>query len=495
MPDVKQTAIYARKSDRAPESVEQQVKECRTLCERNGWPVDVIYRDDDSSLYHGKPREGYDAMMAAVKAGTVGRIVYQHPDRLHRSNAELEPFIETVEATGVKLHTVRTGDVDLTTPSGRMSARILASVARHEVEARSQRVKSKLNANQAAGKRHGQVPYGWKPGDGRDVEDPETAPVVRDVIDKLLAGHSIHDVVREMNAAGIPSPRGGEWKRGQVRHIVLRPRNVGEYVNSKGEHIGDGAWDAIVDRGKWDRVVALLRDPKRRTSTSSTTTHLLSGIATCGVCGSVVKAAMNGTTPSYKCAESGHVSRARDPVDRMALMVMHAAMMSPYVYSKMIEDRGDGGRARARADALRAKLDNAADMYADGLIDRAQLARITAQTKPEWEAAEQAAQAVSSADLLPDVPSGERAWSAFEAFPLARKRALIDKYVSVKINKVSTPGAQEFDRRSVDARLRMNAVRPLEEVMPMADETGRIKLSDWFGTESIKYDWARFGFE
>lgn len=483
MPDVKQTAIYARKSDRDPESVEQQVKECRALCERNGWTVDVIYRDDDTSLYTGKPREGYDEMMAAVKAGTVGRIVYQHPDRLHRSNAELEPFIETVEATGVKLHTVRAGDVDLTTPSGRMSARILASVARHEVEARSQRVKSTLNANQAAGKRHGQVPYGWMPdGNGRDVEDPETAAVVRDMIDKLLAGHSIHDVVRNLNSAGIPSPRGGEWKRGQVRHIVLRPRNVGEYVNSKGEHIGDGAWDAIVDRGKWDRVVALLRDPKRRKSTSSTTTHLLSGIATCGVCGSVVRAAMNGTTPSYKCAASGHVSRARDPVDRMALMAMHTVLKTPWIYAKITENRGDGGRARARADALRAKLDNAADMYADGLIDRAQLTRITAQTKPQWEAAEQDAQAVSSAEMIPDVPAGERAWQAFMDFPLARKRALIAEYVRIVINKVSTVGSQAFDPSDVS----------LEIAIPAPPEDTELTQEL---LNALQFDWRRFGFD
>jgi hypothetical protein len=54
-------------------------------------------------------------------------------DRLVRRLPDLEDLIDRFERTGVKLVTV-SGEMDLSTDQGRLVARILASVARGEVE-------------------------------------------------------------------------------------------------------------------------------------------------------------------------------------------------------------------------------------------------------------------------------------------------------------------------------------------------------------------------
>jgi DNA invertase Pin-like site-specific DNA recombinase len=69
----------------------------------------------------------------------VQAVIAWHPDRLHRSLVELERFIERIERHRIDVHTVPAGDVDLSTPVGRMFARQLGTFARYESEHRGER--------------------------------------------------------------------------------------------------------------------------------------------------------------------------------------------------------------------------------------------------------------------------------------------------------------------------------------------------------------------
>lgn len=69
---------------------------------------------------------------------------------------DLERVIELVETTGVRLVTV-SGDISLDTDMGRMVGRIMASVARAEVERKSARQRRAAIQKAQAGKPHGSV--------------------------------------------------------------------------------------------------------------------------------------------------------------------------------------------------------------------------------------------------------------------------------------------------------------------------------------------------
>jgi site-specific DNA recombinase len=129
-------------------------------------------------------------------------------------------------------------------------------------------------------------------GKGRDVVDDEEATVVRSIAQRIIGGDSLRNIVKELNDAGVSSPDGKPWGKPSVRHIVLRERNVGLRMHH-GQVVGDGDWDPILDRAVWDQVRAVLRDPQRRTATSSAAAHLLSGLARCGVCGAPMRASKN----------------------------------------------------------------------------------------------------------------------------------------------------------------------------------------------------------
>ena len=103
------------------------------MCAERGW-TPVEYVDNDTSATKGV-RPQYRKMLTAITAGEIDAVVVWHLDRLHRQSIELEEFIEITEKAGIapNLATV-TGEVDLSTDDGRFMARIMAAVARKEVE-------------------------------------------------------------------------------------------------------------------------------------------------------------------------------------------------------------------------------------------------------------------------------------------------------------------------------------------------------------------------
>jgi hypothetical protein len=121
--------------------VDRQRADCLALAERLGWPVARIYVDNDISAYSGKRRPDYEALCDDVKNGIVNAVIAWHPDRLHRRSAELESWLDLC-GDDVAHATVQAGLWDLSTPSGRMTARILGAVAQHESEHKSERVRA-----------------------------------------------------------------------------------------------------------------------------------------------------------------------------------------------------------------------------------------------------------------------------------------------------------------------------------------------------------------
>ena len=139
--------VYVRISDDRNHDalgVARQEQDCRALCAQRGITDVRVYVDDDRSAYSGKLRPAYERMLSDIEHGDVQLLVAWHPDRLHRSPSELERFIIIVEAANVSIETCRAGTFDLTTPTGRMVARIVGDVARHESEHKSDRIKRKM---------------------------------------------------------------------------------------------------------------------------------------------------------------------------------------------------------------------------------------------------------------------------------------------------------------------------------------------------------------
>lgn len=99
-------------------------------------------------------------------------------------------------------------------------------------------------------------------------------------------------------------------------------------------------------------------------------------------------------------------------------------------------------RARADVEALTARMEIAADQFADGLITGEQLARITGKLKPQIE---RARARINSAMPEPGIAEmiGPEAEARWNAAPLDVKRTIIDLLCTVTILP-SGPG-KSFD--------------------------------------------------
>ncbi len=197
--------------------VRRQEAECCTLATLRRLEVVEVLVDNDSSAYSGAPRPAYQRLMQAIDSGTIGAVMAWHPDRLHRSLRDLEDFITAIERSGVEVLTVTAGDIDLTTPVGRMLARQLGALARYESEHRSERVRSALRQSAQQGRWSGRRPYGYDHvrdaagtaiRDGRLEVVPAEARVIREAAARVLAGETIYGICKDLTARGVESPLG-----------------------------------------------------------------------------------------------------------------------------------------------------------------------------------------------------------------------------------------------------------------------------------------------
>jgi DNA invertase Pin-like site-specific DNA recombinase len=106
-------AVYVRISeDRVGDElgVARQEHACRELAARLGFEVveDLVFRENDTSAYSGRPRPQYLALLDAIDRGRVDVVLCWHPDRLTVTPRELEDLIDLL-AGQVTVHTVNAG--------------------------------------------------------------------------------------------------------------------------------------------------------------------------------------------------------------------------------------------------------------------------------------------------------------------------------------------------------------------------------------------------
>lgn len=475
-------AIYARISDDPlgkEAGVTRQLEDGRELVKQRGWTlVGEPLVDNDLSAFKGARRPGYEQLMQLVDAKQVDKVVVFQTSRLWRNRKERADGIDRLRLAGVGLCPVKGAELDLGTASGRVFVGLLGEFDTFESEVKSERVARAARQRAEQGRPQAQVPYGWKRIRERDsqdrvmrwydVEDPHEGAIVREIVDRILAGDPIIAISGDLNARGVPSPTGkGPWLRVSVRQIALRETNVARSTFHGQILEGvQGDWPALVDLDKHERVKALLNDPARITTRGGARRHLLSyGVGQCGVCGSNL-VCMVGTkrrkTPdvngelrvpfqSYACRAKHCVSRDATYVDELVSQVVAARLGQPDAADLLSGDDSKAKELREQAAGLRARLDTAADDYADGTLTREQLRRITGKLVPQIEQLETHALTAAgpSVQVLDGLVARPDVRAIWDALPVARKAAVLE---ALRLRVVLLPTGRRgrgFDPESV----------------------------------------------
>lgn len=460
--------IYCRISqDRtgAHLGVDRQLEDCQALADRNGWKVVETYIDNDVSAFSGKLRKGYRQMLADLDEGTATVVIAWHTDRLHRSPTELEEYINLCEKRGVTTQTVQAGSLDLATSGGRLVARMLGNVARHESEHKGERVARARQQKALAGEWMGGIrPFGWglptgaqvkktdrKTGEEVEVPEldmlkavPEEAEALRFWTDEILSGASIRSLVKWCADKGITTTRGNPVTHTDMRDMLLRPRNAAIAVY-RGEEVGRGQWEPIVDEAKYRAVCAILKDPSRKTTPGAQPKWLGSLLYRCGrgECPHFVYVTQSGGRryPSYRCQTGHGGGRRAEIVDQYVEDVIVERLSRDDAHELLLPgaDDVDVSNLQAEGENIRQRMKDLATQFGAGGIGMEALVEGTKTANAQLEGVtKQLARAAMKDPLvgLVGVPDARKAW---KALTLDRKRTVLRALVEVTL-KTPRPG-------------------------------------------------------
>lgn len=437
----RRAGIYCRISDDAKGTglgVARQEKDCRQLAKKLGATIVDVWTDNDISAFSGKKRPGYLAACDAIESGAIDLLIVWHPDRLHRSPAELETFVAIVETAGAQVSTVTAGEFDLATPEGRLVARITGAVARKESEDKSRRLRRKQEELREHGKPTGRLGYPYLAG---GEIDPARAAIITELAARIVDGESLSRLATELNERNVPTTLGGRWTHTTLRVVMSAPSLAGLATHG-GKIIGAGTWSPVLDRLTWERVRAAIASKPRRASG----VYLLSNIARCELCGSGLTGAsriVNGQRMHlYGCNKSsggcGRVWINRERLDGLTVPRIEAALADPDLRLGAVPTKP------ADLDAKIAKTEGQLVAYAE-MVDAGEIEMIEWRTlrakatdRLNLLRAQQAAD-----DPVAPFPTAD----AWPTMPVHRRRQVIGALMEITVGPAKHRGARHDDER------------------------------------------------
>jgi len=426
--------------------IQRQEAECRKLCAAREWQVTEVIRDNSVSATRGN-RHGYAQVIQRIEQGKCDVVVVYRLDRLMRRLTELEQLIELTERTGVLVATVQ-GDLDLTNSSGRLVGRILASVARAEVETKSERHRL-ANAQKAkAGIPHGsRRPFGYE-SDLVTIYEPE-AELLRAMAARLMKGHGYKDIAYWLNENGHRTTTGKLWYPITVRNMLQKKRYAG-IRDYKGTEYS-ATWQPIFDQETWQQLQATIQLRKNTSDTPQARKYLLTGFVHCGKCGKP----LNGATKrdradrplrrTYHCRVQGDtkrdggcggVVRNADALEHFIRECVLYRIDTPELGALLQSDNRQLAYLLEQHAQLVTRVNGLVDDYATGLLDRAQFQR--AKATAESALHEVQTELDKARGMSIGLDTGQTVRQAWQANGDTWRRALIGlliKRVDVQVGK------------------------------------------------------------
>lgn len=374
-------------------SVDEQHTDNQRAADDRGVALGKPYEDNNvsASRYTTKTRDDFALLLADLMAGRFGadELWLWESSRGSRKVGEWVELIDACEAAGVGIWVTTHGRLyDPTNGRDRRSLLEDAVDSEYESSKVSLRAKRAAAANAAAGLPHGPTPYGYRRIYDqhtkrliRQEPHPDEAPVVRELFDRIVKGHSLRSIAADYERRGIHTrdkERGGEVIPGKpfsaqhIRTLALTAHYVGlrihqpqvngtPRVKQQVDGAVKGVWEPLVSDETFYAVRAILTDKARRTMRSGRATHLLSMIVRCEHCGGPLAASQRADSPRngkprpgrwmYQCRSKGCVRIDKADLDALVEEEMLGFLADPDLYKRIeCADRDDDQLRQVRGD-------------------------------------------------------------------------------------------------------------------------------------------------
>jgi site-specific DNA recombinase len=328
----KRCGIYVRVSTEKQvdrESLSAQERQMLAYAEGKGWQVAKVFTDAGLSAKDTR-RPALQEMLRSAKHGQLDVILVSKVDRISRNLGDLLQLIEDLRRWNVDF-VCASQSFDTSTPMGKLTLNVLGSFAQFEREVTGERIRENMHERARGGKWGGGVsPFGYRLNrETKRLEPhPKEAEVVRRIFEEYRTRRSVRGTVHALNAARLFNRGGKPWALATIGRILSSPTYVGRLSYAKRRNMSygqvlqdeldwvvvEGAHEPILDNDHFKEVQALLGRNGRGTSWTEASPHLLSGLVTCGTCGSrlsgitqTIKGRTSGRYSYYRC--TGHMQK------------------------------------------------------------------------------------------------------------------------------------------------------------------------------------------
>jgi len=327
------------------ESLETQQKRlCAYVDSKEGWSVVESYKDAGISAKNTNRTE-FVRMMSDIEQGKLDAILCTKLDRMFRNTKDFLDITESLEKKNIKFVCLD-GNIDTTTPTGRVFSTMRAAFAQFERETTAERVRDVMCSRAEQGKWNGGiVPYGYQLENEELTIHPIESEVVKKVYNIYLKRMSIRYVTQKLNSDGIKTRKGDLWSIISIRRILTNPFYYGVLVYNKRSHSYSGELkrnpkeEYIESKGNHPVIIELFDEvqscikQQSKIIFKSNTKYLMTGLIYCSQCGSRMHGMLTGRPLNkhayYRC--HGHVQKGNSQckgnairVDRVESLIVDA---------------------------------------------------------------------------------------------------------------------------------------------------------------------------
>jgi len=213
-------------------SLETQERDCRLMCERNGWELLRLFREEgESAKTADRPQLQELLTFCRISKPRPDYVVVHHIDRWARNGQDHDMLRNYLLRLGVKLrsYSQRLGE----DPYGQFYERIMSGQAELDNKLRGERSLAGMKTRLQGGRWPFKAPLGYI--NGRDsagnktlIPDPERAPFISQAFDLFATAlHTREQVRTQMNALGLRSVNDKPLSPETFSRILRNPRYAG----------------------------------------------------------------------------------------------------------------------------------------------------------------------------------------------------------------------------------------------------------------------------
>lgn len=254
--------LYIRVSDEDQVrgfSLDAQERECREYCEREGYEVAAVFRDEARNAKSTAGRAQLQAAIDYVAAseGRVDALLCWNTDRFARNIMDHLSVRETLAAQGCRLLSVTENFDD--SPSGRLFEHIKIALNQFDNEERARKTRTGMEQGAREGFWMHRTPLGYESyrddaGRRRLRPCPDMGPLVAEAFRLVAGGAGKAEALRAVTDKGLRDHRGGNISPQRFSKLLANPVYAGWMQTSLTPEPVDGEWPALVDRDTWHIV-------------------------------------------------------------------------------------------------------------------------------------------------------------------------------------------------------------------------------------------------